>query len=219
MAVNALVAPVPVSRYYDNNGNPLAGGFVYTYSAGTVTPANTYTDSTASQVNANPITLNSRGEANIWWAPGVGIKLVVTDSNNNQISSTDQLYTGQAITSGSFTTTATGFLTTVTALVNWQITGIEVVVAIGPLGSGITSNAPTFTLTNIPSTLSPPTLTQRVTAAYAQNNGIVQTLPFVQIDAASSIWEVGFQGSLNTWTPSGIKTLGNPGTSFSYLLV
>ncbi|MFS7020210.1 hypothetical protein, partial [Pseudomonas aeruginosa] len=60
------IAPLPVMRFYDNNNNPLAGGQLFTYQAGTSTPAATYTDSTASTANLNPVILNARGEASVW---------------------------------------------------------------------------------------------------------------------------------------------------------
>ena len=45
----------------DNNGIPLAGGLIYTYSAGTTTPLATYTDATGTTPASNPIVLDSAG--------------------------------------------------------------------------------------------------------------------------------------------------------------
>ena len=45
----------------DNNGIPLAGGLIYTYSAGTTTPLATYTDATGATPASNPIVLDSAG--------------------------------------------------------------------------------------------------------------------------------------------------------------
>jgi len=45
----------------DNNGIPLAGGLIYTYSAGTTTPQATYTDATGTTPASNPIVLDSAG--------------------------------------------------------------------------------------------------------------------------------------------------------------
>jgi hypothetical protein len=61
----ASLTPAPVSQFFDANGNPLAGGKLYTYITGTTTPLATYT-SRAGAANTNPIVLNYRGEANIW---------------------------------------------------------------------------------------------------------------------------------------------------------
>jgi len=71
-------------RFWDNSGLPLAGGKVYTYAAGTTTPTSTFTDSTGSIANTNPITLDSKGEAGIW-TTGL-IKVNVTDSVGVQIT-------------------------------------------------------------------------------------------------------------------------------------
>ena len=65
MATTSL-SPTPKLQFFDLNGAPLSGGLLYTYAAGTTTPLATYTDSTGVSANTNPITLDSRGEANVW---------------------------------------------------------------------------------------------------------------------------------------------------------
>jgi hypothetical protein len=64
--MSANLSSVPKLQFFDNNGNPLVGGKLYTYEAGTTTPLATYTDSSALTPNTNPIILDSRGEANVW---------------------------------------------------------------------------------------------------------------------------------------------------------
>jgi hypothetical protein len=49
------------AQFFDNNGNPLSGGKIYTYEAGTTTPLATYTSSTGVTAHTNPIVLNSGG--------------------------------------------------------------------------------------------------------------------------------------------------------------
>lgn len=63
----------------DASGNPLAGGLVYSYSAGTLTPKATYTTQAGNVANANPVVLDSTGRADIWLGSGT-YKFVVTDS-------------------------------------------------------------------------------------------------------------------------------------------
>lgn len=54
-------------RYFDNDGNPAAGCKLYTYAAGTTTPKDAYTNSAGTVAHQNPITLDAKGEAVIYW--------------------------------------------------------------------------------------------------------------------------------------------------------
>lgn len=72
----------PVFRAFDSNGAPLAGGKVYTYEAGTSTPKVSYTDSTMTVQNTNPVILDAEGSAPIWVSGSYKINL--TDANGVQ---------------------------------------------------------------------------------------------------------------------------------------
>ena len=63
MANAAVIATYPVFHGFYPNGTPLIGGLLYTYEAGTSTPAAAFHDATATMPHQNPITLNDRGEA------------------------------------------------------------------------------------------------------------------------------------------------------------
>jgi hypothetical protein len=54
-------------QFFDDNGDPLANGKLYTYAAGTTTPKATYTTAAATVANANPIVLDSAGRAVAFW--------------------------------------------------------------------------------------------------------------------------------------------------------
>lgn len=86
----AVVTPTAKAQFIDAAGVPLAGGFLYTYAAGTTTPQATYTDSAASTPNSNPIVLDSRGEANIWLA-SANYKFKLCDSTNTEIWTVDNI--------------------------------------------------------------------------------------------------------------------------------
>lgn len=73
------LGPFEQRQYFDANGNPLAGGKIYTYLTGTVTPATTYNNSTGTP-NANPIVLDSQGRTRIYLDPLVAYKFVLVDS-------------------------------------------------------------------------------------------------------------------------------------------
>ncbi len=63
---NFLISPKDIYSAIDDNGNPLVGGELFTYIAGSNTPIPTYTDATGSVENTNPVILDSRGEAPVW---------------------------------------------------------------------------------------------------------------------------------------------------------
>ena len=74
-----LFLPMVKARFFDSNGDPLAGGLVYTYVAGTTTPLATYSDQEITP-NANPVVLNANGEADIILAAASTYKIVLKDS-------------------------------------------------------------------------------------------------------------------------------------------
>lgn len=80
--------------FYDNSGNPLSGGKVYTFQAGTSTPLASYTDRGGSVANANPVVLDSAGRASIWLQTNVAYKIRVDDSAGNVIATVDDYYAG-----------------------------------------------------------------------------------------------------------------------------
>ncbi len=53
--------PFVEPQYFDSNGNPLAGGKLYSYATGTTTPLATYSDKNLNVQNTNPIILGSDG--------------------------------------------------------------------------------------------------------------------------------------------------------------
>jgi hypothetical protein len=85
------LAPLAFQRFCDNNGNPLAAGQLWTYAAGTTTPQATYTDSTGTTPNPNPVPINARGEASVWLTPGQAYKFVLNDGFGNLIWTQDQV--------------------------------------------------------------------------------------------------------------------------------
>lgn len=85
------LAPAPIFRGWDNNGNPLVSGQLFTYVAGTTTPQASWTDATQVTQNTNPVILNARGEASVWLDPSLTYKLALQDSAGNPIWTKDQI--------------------------------------------------------------------------------------------------------------------------------
>jgi len=82
------------AQFFDNDGNPLAGGLIYTYTAGTTTPAATYTTYTGGTANTNPIVLDSAGRtpAQIWLTAGSSYKFVLQTSLGVTIKTDDNIF-------------------------------------------------------------------------------------------------------------------------------
>jgi hypothetical protein len=89
----ASLTPTPKQQIYGSDGNPLVGGKIYTYAAGTTTPLATYTDAGAGTANTNPIILNSLGQANIWLAPSSSYKFSVYTSADVLLYTVDNIAT------------------------------------------------------------------------------------------------------------------------------
>jgi hypothetical protein len=80
-------------QLFNNQGIVLSGGKIWTYQAGTTTPFTTWTDSTQTVANANPIILDSAGRPlnEIWLQSGYLYKFILTDSNDNILGTWDNI--------------------------------------------------------------------------------------------------------------------------------
>lgn len=81
----------PYAVFNDDNGNPLSGGKVYTYTAGTLTPRATYTDQGGLTPNANPVILDSAGRADIWLDNSASYKFIIKTSADVTIRTVDNV--------------------------------------------------------------------------------------------------------------------------------
>lgn len=75
--------PSPVLQFSDANGLPYAGGSLLTYIPGTTTPVTTWSESTGTTANLNPVPLDSAGECTIY-ASGA-VRLILHDVSGNLI--------------------------------------------------------------------------------------------------------------------------------------
>ena len=94
MAVNLSPVGGAAAQFLDNNGNPLGGGKLFTYLAGTTTPATTYTSSTGGTAHTNPIILDSAGRVpggEVWLTDGVAYKFLIKTSTNVTIGTYDNI--------------------------------------------------------------------------------------------------------------------------------
>ena len=87
----AVLMPQGKQQFEDSAGAPLVGGRVYTYAAGTSTPLATYTAADGLTPNTNPVILDGRGEATIFWATGSAYKVTLADAAGVTIWTVDNI--------------------------------------------------------------------------------------------------------------------------------
>lgn len=77
----ALFTPNIVTQFFDNNGDPLSGGYIYTYATGTSNLLSTWISPAGDIPNTNPIILDDAGKADIYLSADTEYKFVVYDRN------------------------------------------------------------------------------------------------------------------------------------------
>ena len=95
MAVNLSPVGGVAAQFFTNTGAVLTGGKLYTYLAGTTTPAVAYTSSQGTVAWTNPIVLDAAGRVSgsgeIWLTDGIIYKFVLKDSNDVLIATYDNI--------------------------------------------------------------------------------------------------------------------------------
>lgn len=89
------VMPIPRIQFENSTGVPLAGGFLYSYAAGTTTPQQTCADNgitsgACTTPNANPVVLDSGGRATVYLLPKA-YKFILQTSLGVQVWSQDNV--------------------------------------------------------------------------------------------------------------------------------
>lgn len=101
------LSPSPFLQFFDQDGNLLSGGLLFTYLNNTVTKATTYSDATGNTPNTNPIVLDSYGSCNCWLPPGQLFTYVLspstdTDPPSNPIKTINNIAAGGGIATINF---------------------------------------------------------------------------------------------------------------------
>lgn len=78
-------------RALDTNADPVSGGKLYTYAAGTTTPVTTYSDSDLTTAQAHPVPANSVGEFPEVYVPDGDYKVVVKDAEDLTLYEADAM--------------------------------------------------------------------------------------------------------------------------------
>lgn len=159
MAVNLSPVGGVAAQFFDNNGKPLSGGKLYTYAAGTTTPATTYTSASGSTAHSNPIVLDAAGRVpggEIWLTTGVAYKFVVNTSTGTLIGTYDNIRGYGSFAVQDFTGTGTQTIYTVMG----QLQNVFI--------NGVYQNQNTYTVTGSNLTFSEaPPYTSKIEVQYA----------------------------------------------------
>lgn len=115
------LAPIARKQYLDSNGDPVVGGKLFTYAAGSSTKQATYTDNTGTTANTNPIILDSAGRTpyGVWYESGLIYKEVLALSTDTD-PPTSPIYTADVLVGVNDTTTAAALA----ASSQWVATGL-----------------------------------------------------------------------------------------------
>jgi hypothetical protein len=92
---SVLLSPVGNGQqFFNNNGQPNAGGLIYTYQAGSSTLLTTYTTVNGTIANSNPIVLDAYGRtpSEIWMQAGYSYKFVIQTPAAVTLQTLDNLY-------------------------------------------------------------------------------------------------------------------------------
>ncbi len=136
----AVLMPQGKQQYLADDGTPLSGGKLYTYAAGTSTPLATYSEYTGTTANANPVILDARGEAPIYWS-AVSYKVVLKTSADVTVWTQDNIEPSPPASDLSSTAAGKG-----AALIGYSTLGITVKDALdlkAPLASPALTGSPT----------------------------------------------------------------------------
>ena len=85
------MAPILIHTFLDSSGNPLSGALVDVYLAGGTTRVTTYSESSLTTENANPVVADSAGRATIFLTGGQSYRFDVNTSANVLVYSVDNV--------------------------------------------------------------------------------------------------------------------------------
>ena len=184
MSINLSAFAGAGAQFFDANGAPLTGGLIYTYLAGTSTPATTFTSSSGTANNTNPIVLDAAGRtpSEVWLNGGVFYKFVLKSSSYVQIGSYDNIPAIDDITTASTLITVAG-TNTLTATATPTLGGY----AAGQIFSFIAQNTNTDAVTINIDTNGPRNITRDGQVALAAGDLLAGKMQLIEFDG------VGFQ--------------------------
>lgn len=145
--MSTVLSPLPIQKFFDNNGQPLANGKLFTYKAATSAKLATYIDSTGGTPNTNPIILDYRGECRLWIDPTLAYQYVLapstdTDPPTNPFWSVDNITafgTGVNFDSTAIDTGSVNAITVAIPSISSPVAFTRIVVKVANTNTGATT--------------------------------------------------------------------------------
>jgi len=132
MAVGVLLPDI-AWQGFDDNGDPLDSGLLYTYVAGTSTPLAVYSDVGLTTPHANPVVLDAAGRKTIYLTPATAHKFILKTSAGVTIKTQDNVTVAAANAVVSKVTVAGGLTKTYTGATDG--TG-DIAISAGAIAAG-----------------------------------------------------------------------------------
>ena len=179
MSINISAFAGAGAQFFDANGEPLSGGLIYSYLAGTTTLATTFTSRAGTSNNTNPIVLDAAGRtpAEIWLTGGSLYKFILQSSVGVQIGSYDNIPAIGDVTSVNTLITVAG-TNTLTGLATPALAGY----AAGAQYSFIAQNTNTAAVTIDIDTLGAKSITKAGTVALSAGDIVAGALYQIAYD-------------------------------------
>lgn len=167
------------AQFFDDNGDPLSGGKIFTYAAGTTTPKATYTDYTGNTPHANPIILDAAGRTpdEVWLNYGDSYKFILRDSLDGLIGTYDNIDGIPPVNINLIRLygSTSGYI----ELVAPAVAGANVITFPASTGTVVLSANPTFTGTLTAATI---TASENITGAKTISGRLLSASQTVSID-------------------------------------
>src|SRR5262245_9387485 len=96
MATGSM-SPVAIQQFFDQNGDPLSGGKLSFYQAGTSTPIPAYADVALTTPLSNPVVLDAAGRAPELYLAALSYKQVLQDASNVTLWTADNVMSAGAL--------------------------------------------------------------------------------------------------------------------------
>src|SRR5574344_827305 len=212
-----ILSPQPKLHFTDQNGKPLAGGTLSTYTGSSTNPVQTYADYAGTVLNPVHITWDARGECQVFLNPRIVYIFVLKDMNGTEIYTVNGVTASGSGSSGSnISITSTDSSVTITSTVATDgsiVYNLSIQNQIDTINTAITSEA--NTRANADSTLQT-NLNNEITSRWQADSNLQDQIDNIGSYTASA--PITITDKVITHDPSGVQPGSYGDTSDSRVL-